>query len=377
MVLFLQPVIAIGENSNMSLEEGAKQNIIDAYKSGKINLEELETQRRETLGVLYRINRMIQRINTEKARLTDNLLSQESKINRLTNVIGSLQSKILVEKKKMRAQLRTIYQLSGQGALRLVFSNKTSHDLDRDLKFLNLLVGKNYTGLREYHKLIAYNNQQRIALTDTLKNYEELKNKIKAKEEVLLVKQREKKALVSRVEQKRRVQISTIGDLRDKTKNLLNSSGSGDSDLKSVLLKSFFEQKSRLENPVKGKVNQEYGLLKGGRFNLAISSKGRQYGTVLHESVRTVYSGVVAFVGRLKTFGKTLIIDHGDHYYTVYANLAGIDVSVGDKVGTLQSIATTGASHKFGTGLYFEIRHFSEPEDPSRWIKMVSDGAIP
>lgn len=371
VLLSHQPVFA------ETFTEGIKKQILEAFNSGKTNLEELETQKRETLGALYKINQMIQKINIEKARLMENLLSQESKVNDLTNVLDGLQAKISSEKKKLRAQLRTITQLSGQGALRLVFSNKTSHDLDRDLKFLNLMVGRNYKGLKEYHKLIAYNHQQKIALTENLKKYEDLKNRIKVKEDSLLAKQHQKKTLISTVEQRRRIQISTIGSLRDKTKDLISSSGSGDSDLKRVLQKSFFEQRGRLQNPIKGKVTQEFGLTKDAKFNLVMSSKGRQYSSRLNETVRSVYSGVVGFVGQLKTFGKTLIIDHGDHYYSVYANLAAIDVSVGDSVDALQAIAKAGNSGKFGTGLYFEIRHFSEPEDPKRWILTDSDGAIP
>jgi septal ring factor EnvC (AmiA/AmiB activator) len=65
-----------------------------------------------------------------------------------------------------------------------------------------------------------------------------------------------------------------------------------------------------------------------------------------------------------------LVLDHGDHYYTVYAGTKDAVVTVGDQVQPQQKIASTGFSEIHGTqGMYFEIRHFSEPYDPKSWLK--------
>ncbi len=69
-------------------------------------------------------------------------------------------------------------------------------------------------------------------------------------------------------------------------------------------------------------------------------------------------------------FGRTLIIDHGDHYYSVYSNIEGIDVGLGDEVEQNQVVAKSGLDPARSIeGIYFEIRHFSEPADPSLWMK--------
>ena len=87
------------------------------------------------------------------------------------------------------------------------------------------------------------------------------------------------------------------------------------------------------------------------------------YKTGEGSKVKSVFAGTVAFVGSLAGYGKTLVIDHGDHYYTVYSHTDSISVGEGDEVAQNQIIASS------GEGLYFEVRHFSEPYDPSSWIK--------
>jgi septal ring factor EnvC (AmiA/AmiB activator) len=69
-------------------------------------------------------------------------------------------------------------------------------------------------------------------------------------------------------------------------------------------------------------------------------------------------------------FGQTLIVDHGDHYYTVYSHNETISVNVGDEVGQNQVVATVGSNPELSRdGIYFEVRHFSEPYDPQSWMK--------
>ena len=64
-----------------------------------------------------------------------------------------------------------------------------------------------------------------------------------------------------------------------------------------------------------------------------------------------------------------LIIDHGDHYYTVYAHLEEVFKVKGDRVEQNEVIATLGNSGSMvGPALHFEVRHHGNPVDPLLWI---------
>ena len=45
-----------------------------------------------------------------------------------------------------------------------------------------------------------------------------------------------------------------------------------------------------------------------------------------------MFSGEVAFAGKLPGYGRTAIVDHGDHYYTVYGWLGSLNVENGEKI---------------------------------------------
>ena len=65
-----------------------------------------------------------------------------------------------------------------------------------------------------------------------------------------------------------------------------------------------------------------------------------------------------------------MIIDHGHHYYTVYAHLEEVFKVKGDRVDQGEVIATVGDSGSMeGPALHFEVRHHGKPIDPLVWIQ--------
>ena len=87
--------------------------------------------------------------------------------------------------------------------------------------------------------------------------------------------------------------------------------------------------------------------------------------------VRAVHAGRVAFADSYAAYGKTVILDHGGSYYTVSANLASIDVKVGDDLAFGSRIGTVGASEPRENGaprLYFEIRVGTSTVAPAEWF---------
>jgi murein DD-endopeptidase MepM/ murein hydrolase activator NlpD len=83
--------------------------------------------------------------------------------------------------------------------------------------------------------------------------------------------------------------------------------------------------------------------------------------------VRAVYSGRVAFADRYGPYGRIVIVDHGEHYFTVNGNLASVDVKVGDDLGAGDRVGTVGDDGQ-GAMLYFEIRHGAETIPPGAWL---------
>ena len=71
-------------------------------------------------------------------------------------------------------------------------------------------------------------------------------------------------------------------------------------------------------------------------------------------------------------FGNTVIVDHNNGYYTVYAHLDEIAVKKFQILQAGSVIGTVGDSGSLeGAKLHFEIYANNEPQNPTRWLKKL------
>ncbi len=84
-------------------------------------------------------------------------------------------------------------------------------------------------------------------------------------------------------------------------------------------------------------------------------------------AVRAVFAGRVAFADRYGPYGRIVIIDHGDHYFTVSGNLDQVDVKIGQELSGGDRVGTVGDDGR-GSMLYFEVRHGSHTLAPQPWL---------
>lgn len=89
--------------------------------------------------------------------------------------------------------------------------------------------------------------------------------------------------------------------------------------------------------------------------------------------VRAVADGHVVYSGWFREFGRTVIIDHGDHYFSVMAYLGSVKVNEGDSVKQGDIIGEVSHSEILGeSGIYFEWRHNGKPLDVKQWFALKS-----
>ncbi|MDD4894689.1 MAG: LysM peptidoglycan-binding domain-containing M23 family metallopeptidase [Candidatus Omnitrophica bacterium] len=113
--------------------------------------------------------------------------------------------------------------------------------------------------------------------------------------------------------------------------------------------------------PLKGRVIAGFGQT----FNDMIN-KGINIQKVNDQDVLASRSGKVAFYNNnFESFGKTIIIDHGDGFSTVYARNSEVFVKTGDYVQKRAVIARIGSlGRDRNPYLHFEIRKGHIPQNP-------------
>jgi len=117
--------------------------------------------------------------------------------------------------------------------------------------------------------------------------------------------------------------------------------------------------------PVKGRVIASFGQT----FNNIIN-RGINIQPYNNSDVIAARSGKAVFYAEnFGSFGKTIIIDHGDGFSSVYARISQMFIKVGDNIQRGAVIAKTGsAGRDRNTYLHFEIRKGYVPQNPNFYL---------
>jgi murein hydrolase activator len=130
----------------------------------------------------------------------------------------------------------------------------------------------------------------------------------------------------------------------------------------------FASLRGALDAPVDAPVLERFGRVQD-EFGTATFRKGVEFGASAGDPVKGVADGTVRFAGWFRGYGKIVIVDHGDAYFSVSGHLADIAVSVGDAVRRGDRLGTAGDTGSLaGPRLYFEIRQGGKALDPAEWL---------
>jgi septal ring factor EnvC (AmiA/AmiB activator) len=125
----------------------------------------------------------------------------------------------------------------------------------------------------------------------------------------------------------------------------------------------------KLPWPVTGRILKPFGRSVHPEFGTVVMNKGINIGAPAGTPIQCVAEGRVEYVDWLPGYGRCIIVDHGDGYYTLYAHASSIFPSVGTVVHAgevLGEVGDTGSLN--GSQLYFEIRKGKDSLDPTAWL---------
>lgn len=134
----------------------------------------------------------------------------------------------------------------------------------------------------------------------------------------------------------------------------------------------FSANKGRLPWPVaSGFISGPYGQQPHPVYkSVMIENNGIDISTSPGSAVRSVFAGTVIKVTNID--GVVVMISHGE-FFTVYSNLSGASVKVGDKVNAKQTIGAAGKNDEGVNMINFQIwkvgnNNSSFTVDPAQWI---------
>jgi len=122
--------------------------------------------------------------------------------------------------------------------------------------------------------------------------------------------------------------------------------------------------------PVKGSVLCGFGERRGGIPNRGIDLQAKP-----QESVCAASDGKVVFVSEsLRGYGKTIVLDHGNGFESVYAYQSENIAGMGATVKKNEVIAKAGnGGRAISSSLHFELRKNHVPLDPLNYLQEKED----
>ncbi len=132
---------------------------------------------------------------------------------------------------------------------------------------------------------------------------------------------------------------------------------------------TFDKQKKKLSWPVQGTIYAPFGRIVNQRYNTVTHNDGIDILAKSFASVVAVAQGTVVFAQMHKNI-NTVIIDHGNSYFTIYTNLASMAVSAGTPVLAGTKIGNVGMDVVTGLPiLHFEVRSGTQALPPQEWLR--------
>lgn len=257
--------------------------------------------------------------------------------------------------------------------------------LNGDLSLSSLLKRKYYL-----QSTVAFDREMVQSLNEQTTRQETLTEELARKRQNVDAQRREltevKEAVQKEAQKKRELLASIRGEKESRQRALkdleqaalrlqkmieeLSRRSAGKSSKEAPAGSGLESMRGKLEWPVKGQLIGGFGKTKHHEFSTDVFRKGLEIEAPVGEEIRAVEKGKIVFADRFSGYGKMLIIDHGDRYYTVYAHLSDFLKKSGDPVKRREAVALVGDSESLvGSKLYFEMRKDGRSIDPTPWFQ--------
>jgi murein hydrolase activator len=315
------------------------------------SLTDLEEQIEEKKKGLRELEETAGRIKKELIDGQARLASLETDLSDLENRLGH--------------RLDAFYRYAKRGYARLFTTADGLDSLRKQIKYLKAITKEdlglmqNLAGLRQQYRKELAGVRDRLAGLETLEKEESVRL-TELKEDI-----DRRVVLLMRIHREKEFYFTAVKELELAAQNLkatlLRLEREGDAEAV-PLPGGFAESQGGLVPPVKGKIIRDAG---------ANGQKGILIEALSGSEVIAVFPGRVDFSGALKGYGEVIVINHGNRYFTVSAQLGkrakekGENVKKGDVIGVLSE-----SSSPRSASLYFEIRMGVMNVDPLKWLKV-------
>ena len=298
----------------------------------------------------------------ELKQMETQLIRTQEKLRRAKHQIVMLSEGMEHTKEELFFRLIALYKMGRIPTEGLLLTSQSYLDLLRLDKYLRVIIDHDAHLVETYRYQVTLKERYQEELTQDQIQWQRNISEIEKKKKEITKVSGEKRELLKSIQNQKVVYQKLIQELEERAKGLQTFIAKLEKE-KSLLAygKSKNEDfKGKLTPPVHGKV---LSLFKEKGQN------GIEIKAPMGAEIRAVLSGKVLYADWFKGFGNIVIIDHGDHTFTVSGYCSEVLKKPGDAVSQGEVIALVGSTGSLkGPCLYFEIRYHGKPQDPMEWL---------
>ena len=376
LLIFVLLPLLFGAAANHDLE-GLKKKI-EFEKKDLSRLQHKENSVADSLSKiqseLTKRNKEIELASSKLSSITGELKLKQAEAERLA---GSTAMRLAMLQKRAAA----LYRWSRAGSSLVLLNGQVSpnsfmqrqHYLAAALAFDRGLLAKlaeESQRQTELHEELAQKREELAEQKLALGNAKEAIRQEAQKKQLLLTSLRREKGARLRALQQMEVAARRLEKMMDDIARRAMLKKPGEPPFAPAPGSGLEALRGRLEWPARGQVTAPFGKFRHPEFDGEILRKGIDIESTLGEEIKVVEKGRVVYADRFSGYGRMVIVDHGERYYTIYGHLSEIIKKVGDAVSRGETLGRAGdGDSPAGAKLYFEIRKDGHSVDPLPWFK--------
>lgn len=349
------------------------QGVQEELRRQASELERFRRDESEIAAALDAVGRTLQRHRRRAALLEREMTGLEANIASTTVAVDDLARRIRSGQEHLARRLVALYKSQALGAAHYPAPDDSFYDWLRHRKSLEQIIAADDRALAE---LLSYQAELGVLQERLERQKADFANRLQEQQEQQAAAAREKRNrehLLARIRSRLELQQAALAALQQAADELESTLSTLDRRARSGSHRPaapFAAAKGLLIFPVKGKIVKKFGPFTHSTLNVHGFRSGIEIAADRGEPVMAVHAGQVVFADWFKGYGNVLIIDHGQHYYSVHAYLEEVFKPVDSPVEAGEVVATVGDSGAMGTpGLYFELRQQDSPLDPLEWLR--------
>jgi septal ring factor EnvC (AmiA/AmiB activator) len=342
-----------------------KRDLKDIRKELSTTKEkEKKIQKKEStiLGSLHQVENELHQKEKELKQMESQLVLIKGKRQQTKNQTLTLNKGIGQTEEKLSTRLIALYKMGRASPVMFLLTSQSYLDLLKIDKYLRVVIDFDGRLVDTYQHQVTLKERYEEELIEDQLQWQQKISEVEKKKDEIKRARRAKQAILKSIRNQKAMTHKLIGELEERSKDLQGLIE------KLERKKSLLAYKKTKPESRKGKVLPP---VRGSVISL-FKEKGQngiEIKAPMEAEVRAILPGKVLYADWFKGFGNMVIIDHGDHTFTVSAYCSQLLKKEGDTVAQGETIARVGSAGSLkGPCLYFEIRHRGKPQDPLDWI---------